>query len=366
MAEDQEVQETMRTVAAALLLLSLAAPAAAAAAPNSEARLAGLTLLTGAAWLTLFLIPFAPGLMELLRPRDAAPLDINWSFVKDPFYFFRSFRALMRAKAASFEKDPGTVEIQLSRPEKVDVFRKLDGPQDGRYGNLVYAKEAVACGKDSFFSKEVYCLGNIDAGPGSAFRAVGCDGELRLGAGCSVSRWAAAEGPLTAGEGASLGVSAASAKSIALSGGCVFRSLFAPEIITGPSTAALPPFPLLAGAAELPPGRTEGSLISRSPVRLKAGTELNGSVKSHASVLLEDGVKVSGGIFAEGDIYIGRNCLIGGNVFSQGSALLGSGTVVGAHGGVKSVIAKKLLLLAGGVKIFGHINTQGRGEGVKL
>jgi hypothetical protein len=351
---------------AALILLAGAVPAAAAAGPNSETKLAGLTILAGLAWVALFILPFAPGILELLYPKDKMPLNINWNFVKDPFYFFKSFRALMQAKAYYFVKDSGTVEIQLSRPESVDVYRKMEGPEEGRYGNITYVKEAMTCGKNSFFSKEVYCLGNIDAGPGSSFRALGCDGELKLGAGSTVSRWAAAEGRLLAGAGSSLGVSAASSKSLTLADGCVFRSLFAPEIATEASAAFLPRFPLLEGAAELPPGHTEGNLVTRVPVRLKTGTHLNGSVKSHASVLLEDGVRVSGGIFAEGDVFIGKNCLIGGNIFAQGSALLGPGTVIGAPGGIKSVIAKKLVLLAGGVKVFGHINTQGRGEVIKI
>ncbi|MCM2268388.1 MAG: hypothetical protein NDI60_11530 [Elusimicrobiales bacterium] len=355
----------MKPFLAALLLTAAASPALAYNLSDPETAATVLTLLTGAAWLALLVVPFGPGIIELLYPQDKLPLNINWNFVKDPFYFFKSFRALMLAKAYYFAKDSGTVQIQLSRPEDVDVFRRLQGADDSYYGNIVYAKEAIACGKNCVFCKEVYSLGDIDAGPSAVFRAVGAEGALRLGAGSEVTRWAAAEGPLLAEEGVSLGVSAASHKSLALAAGCLFHSLYAPEISTAPSNAAFPQAGELPRATELPACRTSGMLITRAPVRLRSGTELSGSVKSHSSVLLEAGAKVFGGIFAEGDIFIGRDCRVAGNVFAQGSVFIDHGVEIGAGGGIKSVIAKRRILLGGGVKVFGHISTQGRGEVLK-
>jgi len=355
----------MKNLLLLLLLTGAAQPAAAYNLSDPETAATVLTLLTGVAWLALLIVPFGPGIIELFYPRDKMPLNINWNFVKDPFYFFKSFRALMLAKSYYFPKDSGTVEIQLSRPEKVDVFRRMEGAPEVNYPNIVYAKETLTCGEGSVFVKEVYSLGDITSGPATVFRAAGAEGAFTLGAGTQITRWAAAEGPMLAGENVSLGVSAASRKSLALSAGCSFHALFAPEISTGPSAADLPPPPALPGATELPPCRTEGLLVTRAPVRLLAGTELIGSVKSHSSVTLEDGVKVSGGIFAEGDIFVGRNCRVAGNVFAQGSVAINHGTEIGAAGGIKSVVAKRRILLGGGVKVFGHISTQGRGEVLK-
>lgn len=355
----------MRTLLLLLLLTVTAQPAAAYNLSDPETAATVLTLLTGVAWLALLIVPFGPGIIELLYPKDKMPLNINWNFVKDPFYFFKSFRALMLAKSYYFPKDSGTVEIQLSRPEKVDVFRRMEGAPEVHYPNIVYAKETLTCGKGSVFVKEVYSLGDISSGPATVFRAAGAEGAFTLGAGTQVTRWAASEGPMLAGEDVSLGVSAASRKSLGLGAGCSFHALFAPEISTAPSPADFPPPRPLTGATELPPCRTEGMLITRAPVRLLAGTELIGSVKSHSSIVLEDGVKVSGGIFAEGDIFVGKNCRVAGNVFAQGSVAISHGTEIGAAGGIRSVIAKKSILLGGGVKVFGHISTQGRGEVLK-
>jgi hypothetical protein len=271
----------------------------------------------------------------------------------------------MLAKSYYFAKESGTVEIQLSRPEKVDVFRRMDGTPEGRYPTIVYAKEAISCGRGSVFLKEVYSLGDIISGPSTVFRAAGAEGAFTLGAGTEITRWAAAEGPMLAGENVSLGVSAASRKSLGLGAGCSFHALFAPEISTAPSEAEFPAASALTGATELPPCRTEGLLVTRAPVRLLAGTELIGSVKSHSSIVLEEGVKVSGGLFAEGDIFVGKNCRVAGNVFAQGSVAISHGAEIGAAGGTKSVIAKKRILLGGGVKVFGHISTQGHGEVLK-
>jgi len=82
----------------------------------------GIVLLVSTFIILLFLLtaPLAPGIIELLKPKDLSAPFVDVKYIKDPRYFERSFLALLNAALGPKPKT-GTHEVKLSRMEKIDV-----------------------------------------------------------------------------------------------------------------------------------------------------------------------------------------------------------------------------------------------------
>lgn len=279
------------------------------------------------------LLPLLPGLVEVRRRADAAPLPIEDAAAPDPRAAGRRLReavAADRALAAfstSGRADPGIA----ARPGTAVV----EG--DAR----VAARAPVA--------------------------ALVCDGAAILEEGAEVSALLDAERSITAGRDCLLGESAATGGTLELGRGTRFRRLWGFPVVT---VGEAPAVPRVAGPERtiedevvwardrlsLPPGaRLDRDAVVRGDVRIGEGCRVGGSVKAHGSIEVLAGARIEGSLIAHRDVRLVGEVEILGNVFAERDVELGPGTTIGAQGGYKTAFAGRRMLLSPGVIVFGAV-----------
>ncbi len=346
--------------------------------PRREGGPAVTFLAVVVACLGLLFLPFLPGLLELRKPKDDEPLRIDMNRTKDPRYFGRSFRALLKEARKGREKDYGIGPLTLSRPETVETAPSLSVAADRKIARLLVADGEFTAGAGSRFEKEIFAGGRAVVGDGAELRALAGDGDVTLGRKVKVLRWVDVLGDFEAGDGSDLGVSVSGEKGLTLGRGCRFRRLYGHPVRTmapdAPSEAAPAlhesPGPDLGETAWIVdanrmviPQAAEvmETLIIKNRLVVNARAVLRRDVKGYRDIVLGRDVTVLGNIFAEGDIVIGPGARIAGNIFSQGRLTIGDGARVGGVGAEKSVVGNKGIALGRGVEVHGSLSTEGDG-----
>lgn len=234
----------------------------------------------------------------------------------------------------------------------------------------------IADGKD--YLGDIYARSSLRAGGRNIIRAVLCDGDVELGPGSGILRWAHARS-LRIGNGSRVPGRISALSSIALGTACRFERVKAPVIDLGPqrawpSTAAadgVAALPLAAeprhaspaepgdmqwrrdtarwtsdGDVELPGGSVlEGDLIVRGSITVGPSCTIHGSIKSYLDIVIGAGSVIEGSCFAHGKIALGR----GGRVFGQLSSITAiaceDGCMVGRPGRPASTIAPDITII---------------------
>ncbi len=328
--------------------------------------------------LGLLLLPFLPGLRELLKPKDNEPLRIDMNRTKDPRYFGRSFRALLNEARKGRESEYGIGPLKLSRPEQAETAPTLSVAADRKVGWLLVIDGDFTAGEGSGFEKEIFAGGRAVVGDKVALRALAGDGDVILGRKVKVLRWVDALGEIEAGEDSDLGLSVSGERGLSLGRGCRFRRLYGHPVRTSapdasPEASSAPhdsPGPELGETAWIAdatrlviPRATEvrETLIVKTRLFVNAMSVLRRDVKGYRDIVLGEGVTVLGNIFAEGEIVIGPGARIAGNVFTQGRIRIGDGARIGDIGAEKSVVGNKGIALGRGVEVHGSLSTEGDG-----
>jgi predicted acyltransferase (DUF342 family) len=331
-----------------------------------------------AACALLLVLPFLPGLRELRKPRDAAPLGIDMERTKDPGFFGNSFRALLSRARADAGDGYGVRALNLSHVEDAEIVPALAVPAGGRMERLAVVDGEFSAGRGAHLEKEIFAAGRAAVGDGVSLRALACETELELGRDVQVLRWIDARGDIRTGRDCDLGLSAFAAGRLALGAGCRFRRLFgrpiqtegadpAPAPVSGNAIARVPEIgdsAWIVDAARMVIPRAavvNETIIVKTRLVVNPGVVLKGDVKCYHDLLLDDDVSVLGNVFSDGDITIGRGCRIAGSVFAQGRVTIGEGARVGGRNAEKSVVGKKGVSLGRGVEIFGVVSTEGCG-----
>ncbi len=331
-------------------------------------------ILTGLLYVLLFFLPFVAAFYELFKPKDDKPLFINQAFTKDPFYFYTSFRNLLLKNIQNHSAPSDKIEIFLSKKETLEISTNFKTPKNSIYENLLWDKDSLSTEEGCVFLKEVFVGQDVSIAANNTFRALAVEGSVSAGDGITIKRWLSSENNITIGKNAKLGINLSSKEAITLGGNCEFKSIYAKEIITASNiqTSAVEKLfskrledlkllneekVLIIEAKSL----IKDDLISRTAIIINEKAVFKKSIKSHAAIFLKENIKVYGNVFSESDIIIGPDCEIYGNVFAQGEIIISQGSIIGQKGKIKSVIAKKQIILDTNVKIYGYINTEGKG-----
>lgn len=314
--------------------------------------------------LLLLSLPFFPGWLELLNPRDNEPLYIDLNSSSDPRCQAMRLAHEMQSIAASHHFVPGiypTLEI-------------LNGQAilDKKRSHPLYApkKLALTCAASTVFGMEEIVLEK-----GSHCDAAVCEGPIYLKEKSSVKRMADGQ-VLYVDKECRLGELASAKEAIYLQPKCLFKRLYAPKIVfvahLNSSKEALPAlspidigrFGWYVNASKfIIPAESQihHNVYSEQDLRLRHNVSIEGSIQCQGKVYLSEGVVVKGNIFAKDAVVIGRGCTVLGNIFSQNSVTIDEGTAVGESGKIKSVIAKKEIKVHAGVTIYGYVMTEGQG-----
>ncbi len=234
----------------------------------------------------------------------------------------------------------------------------------------------IADGKD--YLGDIYARSSLRAGGRNIIRAVLCDGDIELGPGSGILRWAHARN-LRIGDGSRVPGRISALSSIALGTACRFERVKAPVIDLGPqrawpSTAAADGdvvLPLAAearhdspaepgamqwhrdtarwtsdGDVELPGGSVlEGDLIVRGSITVGPSCTIHGSIKSYLDIVIGAGSVIEGSCFAHGKIALGRGSRVFGQLSSITAIACEDGCMVGRPGRPASTIAPDITII---------------------
>lgn len=324
-------------------------------------------------FLILLLLPFLPGIIELIRPRDADPLFIKMDYSKDPRYFGSAFKDLLR-NSLKENLSIGTKNIKLSKDEKVEVTLSENIGSGKQVSDILYVKGNISSEKNTKFDKEIYVTGEAVIGEKNIVRAIASDSAIKLSEEVKIIRWLDADGSITADKYCDLGISASCGAELNLGLGNAFKRLWGNPVIT----YGLPSDNIVSDEEQkklfkaellddkhlevIPPfTKIEKTLIVRKNLEIKGNCTLTESVKAYGDLIVGKNVKIYGNVFSEGNIEIGEGSEVSGNIFSQGTIRLQNRVKVGNPNTIKSVIGKKGVLIGRDVKIFRYVMTEGIG-----
>ncbi len=340
-----------------------------------------IAILIVVAFTALVLLPLVPGFMELFRPTDEEPPFIRLDYTKDPRYFGRSFRSMLR-NVLPDEHVLGDCKVTLSKEEILKVSNSLHVRIEEEVDQTLYVADTLTVGDGANLHNEAYSKGNIVLGRNVSVRALAGDGNIEAGAGLVVSRWIDSEGDMRLGPDGSLGISATAEGRLVLGPNTRFQRLFGNPVSLGdfvykdwelpaPDQEALIEPEKVTNISDVctyvrhfstePEQIVTGDVVSKGDVNVRELASILGSVKAHGNVVVGSGALITGNLFCEKDVVLKPGARVIGNVFSQGNVLLHSDCVIGRPGHVKSLIVRKGLSVHRGAAIYGYVLTEGMG-----
>ncbi len=388
---------TARRIWFATLLLALAAAPLAAAQsaqtlapdpalqeipPPVDGPRPGATALLLLTFAALILLPFVPGLIEVYWPRDRYPLPVNTGFSKDPRFYGRAARELLAAALDVDAVAPGRHEVEMSKPETVEVRDDWDLEAGAATDAVLVARGTLAVGEGAVCELELFARGDAKVGSDAVLRTLSGEAGATLARGVRLQRWLDCEGDVAVGPGVDLGVSAAAGGTLLLDDDIRFSGLYGTPVRTAGGEPTRPPLPPAAPVPVVEEIRTiedlvhfhrddltvspgdefARALVVKGDLALEAGATVPYAVRVYGELKLDGDAAIGGDAFVEGDVSLGDGAAVDGNVFTQGTIRLGTGARVGVPGACKSVIGKRGIELGAGVVVHGYLLTDGRGR----
>lgn len=362
---------------------------------NSTLAFLGVLVAT-LGWITL---PLIPAIRELMRPRDAGPLDAVGRDSGDLTFFADSFRqfvtsgghgaaptgaALPDGRTITRLAAPAVRAGDSAAPTAPTAVAVMD-----RTCGLVVAENGSELPAESDCPVEMYGAGDFTIGAGATVRAAMAEGQLTIAPHASVVRWVHGERALAVGDDVQLLGRATSRGPVALGRGVQFDRILAPYIVVGEATIApstlsrsawelddpRPSFHLARAAAVLasqhwlvdenlviPAGHIfRGSLVVRGSLRIGAGSEIRGSVKAYRTLTLEPGAVITGTAASRGDIELGEEARVFGPVIGEGRVTLFPRARVGLPTMPASISTERIELHEG-AEVFGSLSARLEGR----
>jgi predicted acyltransferase (DUF342 family) len=326
-------------------------------------------------FIILFFLPFIPGFIEIAKKTDAEPLYISMDYKRNPRYFAKSFKSILKHATHNFTLGPGFHNLTLSREETLEIILSRTINANDIIDHLIYTPGRLSSGANVQIKKEIYSVGDVFIGPDNNIQALCTEGDAKIGMGTSFNRWLDAGGDIIVEKGCNLGISVTSDKKIYLAGGCTFRRVFGMPITTANGPLSKDNHIEVCQKAlinhrfsrvkntYMPPETHEyNDIVFTKWVQIGYDSIFEGNIKSYGKITLEKGVVICGNVIADGDIFIGKNVKIGGHLFSQGSIHISEGSYISQPDIVKSIIAKKSIYIEDNVTIYGYVTTEGCGQ----
>lgn len=329
----------------------------------------------------LFFLPFFPGTIELVKKTDANPLFIPMDYIRNPRYFGKSFKQLLFRSLTAIGQKPGCYDIQLSKPEQLEVCESKKVPKFEVVNHILYVYGNLLSEDHVKFNKEIFATKDALIGSDNIIQALASEGGVKVSNRTRLRRWLDANGTVEFGSYCDLGISVSSGTIIRISDNCFFRRLYGMPVTTSPHLVRDFDFlcdvpPDLKGIAYksnfartnrhyLPPGRKISSnLVFEADIKIGENSVVHGSIKSYGNITLAENIIIVGNVFADRNIFVGKNCQIIGHLFSQMNIYLSGGVRVSCSQTIKSVIGKKSITIEPDVVVYGFLGTEGKGQTV--
>jgi predicted acyltransferase (DUF342 family) len=331
----------------------------------------------------LLALPLMPGVLELYRKSDAAPLVVVQQNAGDVRFFADGFRSYLKAIQPALQESLASGnDLTVTMPDG-DTCIVL-GPASSFAADTRTCSEVVVAASDlelppeTTFLKDIYTAGHFSGGSNNQYRAILGDRNVHLSAGSRVMRWVHAVGDVAVDSNCKLYGRVSSQRSIRLQAGCNFLRLNALHISTGEQDAdfheATVPDDTVGPSAgrqlrdgdfAIPAGELfRGSLVVRGDLSIGAGARIYGSVKCGRQLTVEEGVLVTGSLISAKDLRVGQDGLILGPVIAERSIYLTRGTQCG-NSVYPTTVSAPEITVEEGVVVFGTVWAREHGRVVK-
>jgi predicted acyltransferase (DUF342 family) len=318
-------------------------------------------------------IPLVPAILELVRPRDAAPLNAVGNDSGQLTYFATSF-----LRRVTEEGLLGTmVPPKLSDGSVVRVHAAATplGAPGSAVRDLSVLFDDTPLPDNLDLESECFARMTVRTGRGVTFRALLGQRDIVLGPESTVLRWVHARGLLQVATGSALLGRATAERGIVLASGVRFDRLEAdvvrvdgaePTEVQVMPTAAYQPFVpqkalLMApqywrvdGDVTIPPGSAVlGSLIVRGNLIIGQGSRVQGSIKARGEMRIMSGCTLVGAVSARGRVVIDAGSRISGPVISETEIILDN-AIVGVASKRTTITAPRVVM-APGATVYGAV-----------
>ncbi len=321
-------------------------------------------------WMAL---PLIPALMELARPRDAAPLNAVGNDAGNLTYFAESFTA-----RATHEGLLGTM-VPKRLSDGTDVLTHSAAQplaqRGSSFSELVVLMDGEPLAEGTELASECLARLTVHGSARVTYRALLGRRDIFLGRGSTVLRWVHAAGRLEVAEDSRLIGRATAERQIVLGTNVVFDRLESDVIrVTDVETPAAPLLP--TGAYErftprkarelgvaywkvddgvtIPAGNIlVGSLIATGSIVVNDGARVTGSIKAHEEVIVRTGAVIIGSISARGRITIERGARVSGPVISETATVVEAAVIGGT--GKRTTVTAPIIRLMPGATVYGAI-----------
>lgn len=338
------------------------------------------------------------------RSQGEEPSEIDPNYVRLEDYFARSFRAkvsdwlLLATRSAM----PDGTRILRKGREQVRVSGPLEYEPQTRSDEILVVQGTFRARAGCVFKREIYVSKDAEIGPATRLQAIATDGDLKLGQGVRVIRWADCLGDMMIGANTIVQSRATAGKRVWLEDGAQVGSVFASTIFTPGASDEKPdgakeqlrqaqevsvlaaPSGLagLSGANELERERLtmlssdcwlySGDLKPAAPLRIKtklvvkgncdlpAGSLVEGDIKARKDLKIGRGSVCLGNVIAGGDISFQESSRFHGVVHAGGTLRLASGVRGGVDGAKVAAFAADVAVLEDGVVIHGKVAAANR------
>ena len=171
-------------------------------------------------FVVLLLFPFLLAFLVKFDDKRETSLIVRNDNVKDPRYFSKSFKNLLKNGMKNNESQD---YINLSRAEKWIKWNPKE-EYSAKLDKMIYIRDDTVIPEGMTFKKEIYSEGNLRVLGENKLRAAAGEKDVVLEEGTIVQRWVDAERNLVAREKAHLGVSATAGECLIVEPNCKFEN----------------------------------------------------------------------------------------------------------------------------------------------
>ncbi|MFN3478673.1 MAG: hypothetical protein ACK4ZM_04855, partial [bacterium] len=271
---------------------------------------------------------------------------------KDPAFFGKQYKNFLENLIGNLKKpdkkiyqiSPNTLKIEISK-EKFEIIKiyenslATDQPENQIEEIIIAKGENLQTQAPIKTNKEITIQGNLSVNHPIETKALLVEGNININSNLKINYWIHVEGKGQINNTSILGINAFF-KELYILSSCLFKRIFANKIIVGKSS-----------------NQNESLNESNASIFkgiIKAKKDI--TIKTQDKKLIIEGDLISDkSIIIEGDVWIK------GNIFSHTGIVILNGATVGEENKIKSVIAKKRIVLINHCKIYGYLHTEGVG-----
>ena len=341
------------------------------------------------AWLCL---PFVPGIIEIIKKTDSAPLKVVRDYDVDIEYFANSFRDYvkkhfsgMMTKTHELVASQGQLEDEtqyfILNQGNAIPFNKNDRKSKITNTMLISTDSLKLPGLMSYLT-EIYAADSITGGKEDIYRALLAENDIEIAEGSMVLRWMHAGHSINVKPRCVLFGRVSADESIHLTNDCHFERLHAATIQFGRS---LPRHQALGETKKLSPedihhkvdtrgerwliesnvtipdhSLIDTNLVVVGKLTIGKNCRITGSVKSRKDLYIGAGSEITGSLVSNKNIICENDCLIAGPVISEEAIYLGSHSIIGSKEIPTTISAEEIQVTTNSVA-FGSVWARQKG-----